>query len=112
MAKRKHDRCDADTMRKCWPYLAALGHFHEEHSGHKETVTQFVAPRDMQEYPDVFIVTDPAARLLFQELAEKVRAKESKSVQELERMYRLDTDQSTTGSARQKPRPVQRPSGQ
>lgn len=100
-----HDQCPIDTVAKITPYLMALGHYHEIHSGHVGSYTGLVAGPDMQDYPDVYIVTDPKTRALFQELTARIRAGESKAVEELRRMMKLTGPGEPAGP---EPRPAKR----
>jgi hypothetical protein len=107
MARRKHNNCGAGTIDQLYPYLEMLTHYHLKHGGHASTYTGLTAAHDAQEWPDVYIVTDPSIRRQFKELTETIDAREDSGVMELERIHALSADDP----ARRKPRAPRKSSG-
>ncbi len=106
MRVKKHDKCALDTMAKMTPYLMAIAHYHEQHSGHVGSYSGFWAGDDILEFPDVYVVSDPKTRAKFRALADQINAEKSKDVKELRRMLKLsgpdDTPRTKTAPAKRR----------
>ncbi len=88
----------ADTAEKCQPYILMLAHYHLDHSGDRHTFTSLLPDTELfPDLPDVYLVSDPTHRERFRQLAEELRALESRGVQELERLAGLPDNRTLQG---------------
>lgn len=88
--KRKEEPCYADHVARLTNAIGALVHYHLVHTdeGSKRTYTRLQDRRE--EWPDVYIVSNPESKAAFAEFANTMKAKHGKAVTELEKLFALE----------------------